>query len=180
MRESIHCESSSFQDSSIYVLSTRKTSIYSTDNKVHLAHGSRKIESPNYPLDGLNHFLNGYDALFMLQVRTWLTPNGHISLSKNDTFGSDSSQQLLDPYRFLHFLHGVVLFFILQFLFKKFSLESRVTATIMMEGCREMLENSSLIIKRYRNATSALGYSGDSIYNSFGGLVCCTAGFVVA
>ena len=50
----------------------------------------------------------------------------------------------------------------------------------MMEGCWEMLENSSLIINRYRDATAALGYSGDSIYNSFGDLICCTAGFVVA
>lgn len=43
-----------------------------------------------------------------------------------------------------------------------------------------MLENSAIIINRYREATAALGYSGDTIFNSYGDLLSCSLGFVVA
>ncbi len=44
----------------------------------------------------------------------------------------------------------------------------------------EILENSPLIINRYRDATAALGYTGDSIWNSFGDLACAALGFWLA
>ena len=43
-----------------------------------------------------------------------------------------------------------------------------------------MLENSAIIINRYREATAALGYSGDTIFNSYGDLLSCSLGFIVA
>ncbi len=39
------------------------------------------------------------------------------------------------------------------------------------------MENSSLIIDRYRSVTSALGYSGDSIANSLSDMGFCALGF---
>jgi hypothetical protein len=44
----------------------------------------------------------------------------------------------------------------------------------------ELLENSPPVIARYRNATAAFGYTGDSILNSVGDVGCCLLGFWLA
>jgi hypothetical protein len=50
----------------------------------------------------------------------------------------------------------------------------------MIEGGWELLENSPIIINRYRAATIAVGYSGDSILNSMSDIVMMSIGFAVA
>lgn len=114
------------------------------------------------------------------QGRIWIAESGKMLIWTSDASGPDCSQHLLDPYSFSHFLHGIIFFFLLHLLFKKFSLQSRFVASVLMEGCWEMLENSAIIINRYRDATAALGYNGDSIFNSYGDLLACSLGFVVA
>ncbi len=44
----------------------------------------------------------------------------------------------------------------------------------------EMLENSPIIINRYREATISLGYTGDSIANSLGDIASFVFGFYLA
>ena len=50
----------------------------------------------------------------------------------------------------------------------------------MVEAGWEMLENSPIIINRYREATMALGYSGDSILNSLSDILMMSFGFLLA
>ena len=49
-----------------------------------------------------------------------------------------------------------------------------------MEAAWEVFENTEFVIQRYREETAALGYNGDSIFNSFGDILTCIAGFMIA
>jgi hypothetical protein len=51
---------------------------------------------------------------------------------------------------------------------------------IGVEGAWEILENSPLIIDRYREVTMAFGYSGDSVLNSVSDTLFMVAGFLAA
>ena len=42
------------------------------------------------------------------------------------------------------------------------------------------MENSAFVIERYRAATIAQGYTGDTIGNSLGDILSCALGFVLA
>ena len=141
-----------------------------------------RISSNNrfWVITGLLVFLIIMAVYLNAQGRLWFSASGDVLLWVGDAFSNENSQQLLDPYSFSHFLHGVIFFFILKYTFRNFSLESRFVASVMMEGCWEMLENSAIIINRYRDATAALGYNGDTIYNSYGDLLSCSIGFIVA
>jgi hypothetical protein len=50
----------------------------------------------------------------------------------------------------------------------------------LIEALWEVFENTDFIIQRYREATAALGYYGDSVANSLGDIVTCGLGFMIA
>ena len=52
--------------------------------------------------------------------------------------------------------------------------------SVLVEGAWEIFENSSVIINRYREATFAFGYAGDSIINSMADIGWMTLGFFAA
>jgi hypothetical protein len=59
-------------------------------------------------------------------------------------------------------------------------LRTRFVAAVVLEAAWEMLENSPLIINRYRAVTIALGYTGDSVLNSVSDVVMMMIGFAIA
>lgn len=91
-----------------------------------------------------------------------------------------NSQHLLDVYSLSHLLHGVIFFGVLWPLRRKISLPMRLVIATSIEVAWEMLENSPIIINRYRTATASLGYTGDSIVNSMGDIISYAAGFYLA
>jgi hypothetical protein len=91
-----------------------------------------------------------------------------------------TSQHLLDPYSLSHGLHGVLLFFALAPLAKWMPLERRWVLAIAIEVGWEVLENSPIIIERYRNGTASLDYAGDSILNSLGDTLMMSGGYLYA
>jgi len=56
----------------------------------------------------------------------------------------------------------------------------RLCLAIAFAALWELFENTNLIIARYRAATAALGYTGDTVVNSLGDILCCALGFMIA
>ena len=97
-----------------------------------------------------------------------------------DIWSSSNSQYLLDPYSFSHLVHGFLFFGILSLAARRLTLERRLLIAVILEAAWEVLENSPLIINRYRQATIALGYEGDSVMNSLSDIVMMSLGFLAA
>jgi hypothetical protein len=122
----------------------------------------------------------GSAVVFHLLGRVGWCTAGDWRLGSWDVNSQHNSQHLVDQYSFSHVLHGVVFFFLLLPLKRRVSMPWRLTIATLIEAGWEILENSPIIIDRYRAATMALGYEGDSIANSIADIVCCGIGFELA
>jgi hypothetical protein len=56
----------------------------------------------------------------------------------------------------------------------------RLMSTVALEATWESYENTDTVINRYRAATIALGYYGDSVLNSMMDILACVLGFLLA
>lgn len=121
-------------------------------------------------------------AMFQLrnQGRSWWCSCGQPFLWAGDIWSSDNSQHLLDPYAFTHVLHGFVFFWLLSWLLPRMPRLWQLSLAILLEALWEVFENTEFTIQRYREATAALGYFGDSVANSLGDVVTCGIGFWIA
>jgi len=91
-----------------------------------------------------------------------------------------NSQHLLDAYSLSHILHGLPIYGLFWLFARRWSFSWKLVAASVIEIGWEMLENSPIIINRYRAATVSLGYSGDSIGNSLGDIASFAIGFYLA
>ena len=124
--------------------------------------------------------------------RSPLGPDGHFGWWDGNVWGSENSQRVADAYSFSHIIHGILFYGFLwlivrllpprgrAFLREKFPLRYRLIAALVIEAGWELLENSPLIINRYREATIAQGYVGDSVLNSVCDIVMVIIGFGIA
>ena len=121
-------------------------------------------------------------AVYLLdnQGRLWICACGQVYLWTGDVWSSDNSQHLLDPYSFTHVLHGVAFCVVLAWLLPRLAPAWRLWLALTIEATWEVVENSELIIQRYRETTAALGYQGDTIINSVGDILVCGLGFWLA
>jgi hypothetical protein len=119
-------------------------------------------------------------VVLLILGRSWWCPVGDFAFASFDIKTRHNSQHLFDPFSFSHFEHGIIFFIFLWYYFKSSSLIWRFTISVLLEASWEILENTSFIIDRYRTATIALDYYGDSILNSVSDLLYCSLGFHVA
>lgn len=117
--------------------------------------------------------------------RSPLGPDGKFGWWDNDVWSSENSQRVADAYSFSHVIHGMFFYWILWLIAKKlpagkFPMKYRFLIALILEAGWELLENSPLIINRYREATIALGYVGDSVLNSVCDVLMVVIGFIVA
>jgi hypothetical protein len=119
-------------------------------------------------------------TLLHLEGRLWICSCGRFLIWAGKVCSSDNSQHFLDPYSFTHVLHGFLFLWFISWVFRRFRPVWQLTLAIAVEGLWEVFENTNFIIERYRTETAALGYHGDTIVNSFGDIMCCLVGFVIA
>ena len=105
---------------------------------------------------------------------------GYVSIWHGDVWSSGNSQHLTDWYTLSHFAHGFIFYALLRWLRPGWSLAWRAVGALLLEGAWEVIENTPMVIDRYRETTISLDYYGDSIVNSFGDGVAMLAGFFLA
>ncbi|MEQ1561142.1 MAG: DUF2585 family protein [Nitrospira sp.] len=112
--------------------------------------------------------------------RSLLGPDGMFGWWDGNIWGSENSQRVADAYSFSHIIHGIIFYAFLWLVARKVPAKYRFIIALIMEASWELLENSPIIINRYRDATIAQGYIGDSVLNSVSDIVMAGIGFVIA
>jgi hypothetical protein len=105
---------------------------------------------------------------------------GSVLLWSGDPWGPENSQQLFDPYTFTHITHGVLLYALAWMVAGQQPIRVRGVLVVALEAFWEVCENTPALIDRYREATMALGYYGDSVFNSVGDILASLVGFLLA
>ena len=112
--------------------------------------------------------------------RSPLGPDGKFGWWEGDIWSSENSQRFADAYSFSHIVHGMLFYAGLWLVARKLPVRHRLLIALALEAGWEILENSPLIIHRYRAVTISLGYDGDSVLNSLSDILMMSLGFVFA
>lgn len=151
------------------------------------AQNSLKQDLEGTALSRYMPFLTAFGVTSLMAVllhfmgRVWWCKSGDLAIYVHQAWGSShTSQHLLDPYTFTHILHGVLFFWLTGLIFSGLAVRWRFLIAVIVEAGWEILENSPVIIEKYRENTASLDYFGDSVGNSVGDIIACSVGFWIA
>jgi hypothetical protein len=105
---------------------------------------------------------------------------GQIYLWHGNPSGPETSQHLTDWYTYTHLLHGFGFYLLLWLIAPGMPVGLRLVIAVGLEVGWEIVENTPLIMDRYRQSALARGYFGDSIINSIADTFAATVGFALA
>ena len=105
---------------------------------------------------------------------------GRVSLWVGARDSPTTSQMLADWYSPSHIVHGLLFYALLWLVLRRWPVEWRFIAALLIECAWEVVENTPFVIDRYRETTAALGYSGDSVLNSVSDMLMMCIGFLAA
>ncbi len=106
---------------------------------------------------------------------------GYVKLWEGGVNSPGNSQHIADWYTPSHMIHGAIFYWLTHLLMRwkqagprpigiiphgNLALGVRLVLAAALELAWELVENSPAVIDRYRQATLAVGYSGDSVLNS--------------
>ena len=119
-------------------------------------------------------------AILLWMGRPLICACGEVKLWVGEVHGPDNSQHLADWYTPSHIIHGFLFYGLGWLVLRRNPAGDRLVMAVAIEAAWELIENSDHMISRYREATIALGYTGDSILNSVMDIGWMLAGFFIA
>ena len=118
-------------------------------------------------------------AILLAMGRPPICTCGSIDLWVGE-IGPRTSQMLSDWYSPSHVVHGFLFYAALWLAARRWPVERRFLVALLIECAWEIAENTQAVIDRYREATAALGYNGDSVLNSVSDTAVMALGFLAA
>ena len=119
-------------------------------------------------------------AILFAMGRPPICTCGTVTLWVSSAASAETSQMIADWYTASHIIHGFLFFAALWLVARRVPIGIRLAIAVFVEAAWEIAENSPWIIDRYRSATAAVGYSGDSILNSTSDIAVMVVGFLLA
>src|SRR6476469_664220 len=119
-------------------------------------------------------------AILLAMGRNPICTCGSIDLWVGQRDSPRTSQMLADWYSFSHIVHGLLFYAALWLIARRWPADRRFFLALLIEASWEVIENTPFVIDRYRTATAALGYNGDSVINSMSDIAMMVVGFLAA
>ncbi|MEZ0172002.1 DUF2585 domain-containing protein [Microvirga sp. TS319] len=123
-------------------------------------------------------------AILLAMGRTPICKCGYVELWHGVVRDSGNSQHLTDWYTPSHVIHGFLFYFgtwlIGRLRGKRLPLGVAFLLALGLEAAWEIVENTNMVIDRYRATNIALDYYGDSVINSLSDISFMALGFFLA
>jgi hypothetical protein len=105
---------------------------------------------------------------------------GYVKAWHGVVMSSENSQHLSDWYTPSHVIHGIAFYALFWIWARHLPVRTRFVMALALEAVWEVIENTPMVINRYRETTIALDYFGDSVLNSVADILAMSAGFWMA
>jgi hypothetical protein len=119
-------------------------------------------------------------AILLAMGRNPICTCGMVDLWVSTRDSPKTSQMLADWYSLSHIVHGLLFYAPLWLVARRLDVGWRFLIALLIEASWEVIENTPMVIDRYRATTAALGYTGDSVINSLSDILMMALGFLLA